>query len=190
MTCLLTGPARPWSAVRVSKHNSLKHFSCQFSYRLRYHAAGNAPIASRFGLIGLLQSRAWSVVVGSDRIMKKHSRLEILLKLDQAAELARAGRSQLEVCKALGVSVMTFHRWRKLPMVAKAKVDAPTIVPEQLSRAEPLSVVEMARIVEELIVENGRLRKIVTDLLLEKMKLEESSVLPIGAPAKAMSDGV
>ena len=31
--------------------------------------------------------------------MKKHSREEILLKLGQADELARAGKSQVEICK-------------------------------------------------------------------------------------------
>ena len=123
--------------------------------------------------------------------MKKHSRQEIRLKLEEAAELERAGRSQVEVCKVLGVSVMTFHRWRKLPMVAKAKLDAPAIVPEQLSGAEPLNVAEMARLVEELSVENRRLRRIVTDLLLEKIKIEEAAApLPVGAPAKAMAGGI
>jgi putative transposase len=120
--------------------------------------------------------------------MKKHSRQEILLKLAEAAELARAGRSQVEVCGALGISVMTFHRWRK---TAKAKPEAPAIVPEQLSGAEPLNVAEMARLVEELTNENRRLRKIVTDLLLEKIRLEEAtSPLPIRAPATALADGI
>ena len=123
--------------------------------------------------------------------MKKHSRQEILLKLDEAAELERGGRSQVEVCKALGVSVMTFHRWRKLPMVAKTRLDAPAIVPEQQSGAEPVNLAEMVRLVEELTVENRRLRKIVTDLLLGKIKLEEAAApLPIGATAKAMAGGV
>ena len=40
--------------------------------------------------------------------MKKHSREEILRKLGQADELARAGKSQVEICKALGVSVAAF----------------------------------------------------------------------------------
>jgi len=122
--------------------------------------------------------------------MKKHSHQEILLKLDQAAELARAGKSQVEVCKALGVSVMTFHRWRKLPMYVKAKADAPAIVPEPPSNGEPPNVAEMARLLEELSIENRRLRKIVTDLLLEKIKLEESTaaLLPNSAPGKTMAD--
>jgi putative transposase len=125
--------------------------------------------------------------------MKKHSRQEIILKLDEAAELTRAGKSQVEVCKALGVSVMTFHRWRKLSMAAKAEPDAPAIVPEQLSGAQSPNVAEMARLVEELTIENRRLRKIVTDLLLEKMMREESASaapLSIGDSAKAMADGV
>jgi hypothetical protein len=125
--------------------------------------------------------------------MKKHSRQEILLKLDQAGELVRAGKSHVEVCKVLGVSVMTFHRWRKLPMVAKAKIDGSTIVPEQRIRPEPLSVADMGRLLEELTIENSQLRRIVTDLLLEKMKHEETvaTVLPaIGPPAKAMVGSV
>lgn len=124
--------------------------------------------------------------------MKKHSHQEILLKLDQAAELTRAGKSQVEVCRALGVSVMTFHRWRKQPAFVKAKADAPAIVPEQPLKGEPPSVAEMARLLEELSIENRRLRKIVTDLLLEKMKLEESTaaLLPNSAPSKTMADSV
>jgi hypothetical protein len=35
---------------------------------------------------------------------------------------------------------------------------------------------DMRRVLEELTLENQRLRKIVTDLLLEKMRLEEASV--------------
>jgi hypothetical protein len=56
--------------------------------------------------------------------MKKHSREEILLKLGQAEKLARAGKSQVEICKALGVSVMTFHRWRKLDIIKAMKGSA------------------------------------------------------------------
>jgi transposase-like protein len=123
--------------------------------------------------------------------MKKHSRQEILLKLRQADELARAGKSQVEICKALGVSVMTFHRWRKLPARLKAKVEAPTIVlSEQLSTPVSLTAEEMGRHLQELTIENRRLRKIVTDLLLEKMKLEEStdSIPKIASPKKTVAN--
>ena len=119
--------------------------------------------------------------------MKKHSREEILLKLEQAEKLARAGKSQVEICTALGVSVMTFHRWRKLDII-KAMKEAPEPAP-----AAPAGVAEMARLLEELSIENRRLRKIVTDLLLEKMKMEESAaaIQPVTAPrkiARAASD--
>lgn len=118
--------------------------------------------------------------------MKKHSHREILLKLGQAEELARAGKSQVQICQALGVSVMTFHRWRKLPLDV-TKDSAPD-APEQPSA----SVAEMARLLEELTIENRRLRKIVTDLLLEKAKTEESALaLPANLPSqKPVPNGV
>ena len=37
---------------------------------------------------------------------------------------------------------------------------------------------DMRRVLEELTLENQRLRKIVTDLLLEKMRLEEATSVP------------
>jgi transposase-like protein len=107
--------------------------------------------------------------------MKKHSREEILLKLRQAEDLARAGKSQVEICKALGVSVMTFHRWRKLPTIVKAMQGGRTIVPQEPTAPAARTATEMGRLLEELTTENRRLRKIVTDLLLEKMKVEESA---------------
>jgi transposase-like protein len=106
--------------------------------------------------------------------MKKHSRQEILLKLGQADELARAGKSQVQICKALGVSVMTFHRWRKLSL-RKGEVKPAPSLPAEPSTATPSTMAEMRRVLEELTIENRRLRKIVTDLLLEKMKIEEAS---------------
>ena len=123
--------------------------------------------------------------------MKKHSHQEILYKLAQAAELARVGKSQVEVCQTLGVSVMTFHRWRKL-MGAKAQEHSPAIVPELLAKSEPQNLAEMTRHLEELTIENRRLRKIVTDLLLEKTKLEEAAAAPLttAAPTKTLVDGL
>ena len=107
--------------------------------------------------------------------MKKHSHEEILLKLVRADELARAGKSQAEICKALGVSVMTFHRWRKLPLRDNDVPAQPDRATEGKMLANTLTMDDMRRVLEELTLENQRLRKIVTDLLLEKMRLEESS---------------
>ena len=123
--------------------------------------------------------------------MKKHSRQEILLKLGQAEELARAGKSQVEICKALGVSVMTFHRWRKRQLRRGEIKPAPTVAIKPPT-VVPATLAEARRVVEELTIENRRLRKIVTDLLLEKMKLEEasSSVFPMNSTKPIAADGV
>ena len=80
-------------------------------------------------------------------------------------------------CKArsprpLGVSVMTPHRWRKL---------------DRLGAPEPSAAFDLghdawgergqADVVPELLMENRRLRQIVTDLLRERIKLEEAAGL-------------
>jgi putative transposase len=108
--------------------------------------------------------------------MKKHSHEEILLKLVRADELARTGNSQVEICKALGVSVMTLHRWRKLPLRKDDVRPSYDRLAEGKMLTNPLTMDDMRRVLEELTLENQRLRKIVTDLLLEKMRLEEGSV--------------
>jgi putative transposase len=77
---------------------------------------------------------------------KRHSRAEIATKLAQANELATQGKLQGEIAHTLGVSVMTLHRWHK----ADDRI-------------------------AELQLENSRLRRLVTDLLLEKIRLEEAA---------------
>jgi transposase-like protein len=44
---------------------------------------------------------------------KKHSREEIATKLSKADELHERGKTQAEIARTLGVSAMTYHRWRK-----------------------------------------------------------------------------
>jgi len=46
---------------------------------------------------------------------KKHSKTEIAAMLVQADDLAKQGVFQSEIARTLGVSVMTLHRWRKVP---------------------------------------------------------------------------
>lgn len=89
--------------------------------------------------------------------MKKHSPEEVLEKLGLANELARRGLSQAEICNELGVSIMTLHRWKKLP---------PTPVPRAASGND-------LRHLQELQLENQQLRKIITDLMLEKLRIQE-----------------
>ena len=92
---------------------------------------------------------------------KRHTAEEISVKLDQAEEMARAGKFQDDIAHALGVSVMTYHRWRK----AQQSLPAVSTQEDNLAR------------LGDLELENSRLRRLVTDLLLEKVKLEEE--LPV-----------
>jgi transposase-like protein len=96
--------------------------------------------------------------------MRRHKDAEIEAKLAQAANLASQGMLQTEIARTLGVSVMTLHRWRKAASTGPARSVA----------AQSTEFDRETERVGELQVENSRLRKLVTDLLLERMKLEES----------------
>ena len=89
---------------------------------------------------------------------KKHSREEIATKLSKADELHERGKTQAEIARTLGVSAMTYHRWRK-------------------TRSQPglngTRVLLPQSTLEELHKENRRLRQLLTDLSLEKLKLQE-----------------
>jgi len=85
----------------------------------------------------------------------RHSRVEIASKLAQANGLAMQGKLQSDIARTLGVSVMTLHRWRK-------EASQPDQAPSASDR------------IAELQLENSRLRQLVTDLLLEKIMLEEA----------------
>ena len=83
---------------------------------------------------------------------KRHTPEEIIRKLrDAEADLA-AGLEIGEICQELGVSEATFHRWRNQYSGMKAE--------------------EMKRL-KEMQEENGRLKKIVADLELDKAILKE-----------------
>src|SRR5215831_7643404 len=96
---------------------------------------------------------------------KRHSRVEIATKLAQANGLATQGKLQSEIARTLGVSVMTLHRWRKAPPGPQ-----PAYVADQHGWARG-----GGDRIAELQLENSRLRRLVTDLLLEKIKLEETA---------------
>jgi putative transposase len=96
---------------------------------------------------------------------KRHSRVEVATKLAQANDLARQGRLQSEIARTLGVSVMTLHRWRKAPPAPQPAREA----------HEPDWTRGGGDRIAELRLENSRLRRLVTDLLLEKIKLEETA---------------
>ena len=89
--------------------------------------------------------------------------------LREAEALAAEGRTQNEIAQTLGISVMTFHRWRK-----SRNLQAPRNVALSATQAADTEA-DLAARFTELQTENGRLRRLVTDLLLEKMRLEDEA---------------
>ena len=98
---------------------------------------------------------------------KRHSSAEIAAKLRQADAMRREGMPAGKVAQALGISVMTYHRWRK------AREPLPGTAATARERALPRERHESGRL-EQLELENSRLRRLVADILLEKLQLEES----------------
>jgi len=84
--------------------------------------------------------------------MKRHTPEQVIAKLRQAeADLAQ-GLGIAQVCRKLGVSEQTLHRWRAQYGGRKA--------------AE-------AKRLKELEGENARLKKLVAELALDKQMLQE-----------------
>ena len=83
---------------------------------------------------------------------KRHSPEQIIAKLREADAILGAGGSIAQVCQRLEVSEATLHRWRHQYGGMKA---------------------EEAKRLKELEQENGRLKKLVADLSLDKQILEE-----------------
>jgi putative transposase len=100
---------------------------------------------------------------------KRHSRVEIATKLAEANDLATQGKPQSEIARTLGVSVMTLHRWRK----ALLGVQAAVITARDTGQPDGTRSADDR--IAELQLENSRLRRLVTDLLLGKIKLEETA---------------
>jgi putative transposase len=95
--------------------------------------------------------------VAAVRKHKLHSADEICDLLEKAEQLRLQGQSQKTICNVLGISVMTYHRWRNRGIWRQRRAgDRPA---EQL---------------DDLVSENRMLRRIVSDLLIETMKLREA----------------
>jgi hypothetical protein len=115
---------------------------------------------------------------------RRHASEEIAAKLAHANELAAKGKTQREISKALGVSIMTFHRWKKM-MPAAANGDAGRGTQILIEKPDAMDADDE---VTRLELENSRLRRLVTDMLLEKLKLEDElrsrKEAPFGRPGK------
>lgn len=102
---------------------------------------------------------------------KRHASEEIAAKLAQADELVAKGKTQREISKALGVSIMTYHRWKKMLGNEGSANDAELDEPE--GRPEGSSQVGSLEKIKRLEAENAQLRRLVTDMLLDKLMLED-----------------
>ena len=85
---------------------------------------------------------------------KAHAPEEIVAKLRQAEVLVGQGKTVAEAVRAIGVTEPTYYRWRA--EYGGLKLD-------QVKR------------LKQLEAENGRLRKAVADLTLEKLILKEAA---------------
>lgn len=84
---------------------------------------------------------------------KRHSPEQIIRKLREAEVELGAGAELADVCKKLGIAEQTYYRWRN--QYGGMKAD------------------DMKRL-KELEKENGRLKKAVADLTLDKQILQEA----------------
>jgi transposase-like protein len=85
---------------------------------------------------------------------KRYSAEEVVAKLRQVDVLASQGRSVADAIRTIGVSEVTYYRWRQEYGGLKG---------DQVKR------------LKELEAENQRLRRAVSDLTLEKLILKEAA---------------
>ena len=85
---------------------------------------------------------------------KRHTPEEIVTKLRQVEVLTAQGRPVGEAIRSIGVTEVTFYRWRQEYGGLKG---------DQVKR------------LKELEVENARLRRAVSDLTVEKLILREAA---------------
>ena len=85
---------------------------------------------------------------------KRHKAEEIVTKLRQVDVLTAQGKSIGEAIRTIGVTEVTYYRWRN---------DYGGLKGDQVKR------------LKELEMENTRLRKAISDLTLEKLILKEAA---------------
>jgi len=85
---------------------------------------------------------------------KRHTPEEIVTKLRQVEVLTAQGRPAAEAIRSIGVTEVTYYRWRNEYGGLKG---------DQVKR------------LKELETENARLRRAVSDLTLEKLILKEAA---------------
>jgi len=101
----------------------------------------------------------------------RHTDSEIATKLATADEMAAHGVLHRDIAKSLGISLMTYQRWRKARRTAVHSI--PQLIVDAGQSAIPVDREDVGQI-SELKIENSRLRRLVADLLLEKLELQEN----------------
>jgi putative transposase len=104
---------------------------------------------------------------------KRHKPEEIVAKLRQVDVLVSQGQAVADAIRAIGVSEVTYYRWRQ---------EFGGLKSDQVKR------------LKDLEAENARLRRAVADLTLDKQILAEAargnfSAPRAGVPASSMCDG-
>ena len=87
-------------------------------------------------------------------VRKRHTAEAIVAKLRQVEVLTAQGRSVAEAIRSIGVTEVTYYRWRNEYGGLKG---------DQVKR------------LKELEAENARLRRAISDLTLEKLILKEAA---------------
>jgi transposase-like protein len=85
---------------------------------------------------------------------KRYTAEQIIGKLRQAEVRSAEGKPVVEIVRELGVSEQTYYRWRREYGGLK---------------------VSQAKRLKDLELENGRLKRVVADLTLDKLILEEAA---------------
>ena len=85
---------------------------------------------------------------------KRHKPEDVIAKLRQVDVLVGQGSSVAEAIRSIGVTEVTYYRWRKEYGGLKS---------------------DQVRRMKDLEVENQRLRKAIADLTLDKLILQEAS---------------
>ena len=106
-------------------------------------------------------------------VKRRHSAVEIDAKLRQGDAMRREGISKIRIAEALGISPMTYHRWLAARKASGATIaDAIVASPEIVNASGGHDVTSRN---SELELENARLRRLLTDTMLEKAALQESA---------------
>ena len=89
---------------------------------------------------------------------KRHTEKEVGQKLARGEAMASQGKSQADIAKALGITVMTLSRWRKS---TGTQVVAPESKPNGIGHRDPNDRLR------SLELENARLRDMIVRMLLD-----------------------